>query len=662
MDLEGRSIPEITIKAVVLGIILSVVLAAANAYLGLFAGMTVSASIPAAVVSMGVLRLFRRSNILENNIVQTAASAGESLAAGVIFTLPGLVILGTWDSFSFKWVAIIAGFGGVLGVLFTIPLRRSLIVEGKLKFPEGIATAEVLETGQKGGRGVLCIAKAAIASGLFKVGAGAMGLWPEVVEGAKGIGGSIAYFGSNLSPALLSVGFIVGLNIAVLIFIGGACNWLIAIPICAVLQGRPSGEELSTVDWAFEIWSSQTRYIGVGGMVIGGLWTIFHMRKSLLSGITSGLKAYQDLTGGQVEIARTEKDMPMKWILVLIIGSVVPLFLLYQVFVQQVQISVTMAVIMLVTGFVFSAVAGYMAGLVGSSNNPISGVTIATVLVSSLLLLLLMGKDAPNGPAAAIIIGSVVCCAAAIAGDNMQDLKAGYIVKATPWKQQIMQLVGTVSAALVLAPVMILLQKAYGFAGQPGAGPKALAAPQANLMASVAKGVFEGELPWNYIYIGMIIAVGVIALDIYLQKRVSAFRTPILAVAIGFYLPFELSVPIFAGGLIHYAVKKYHTKRNTQKEQVEKSSRNGLLFASGLITGEALMGILLAVPIILLKRFEIDLPYWYIDDIVMNLFRVVGVELPFKPPIGATLGIILLFGVAYWLYHTARGKKITPNP
>ncbi len=657
MNSEGQSLAEITVKAVVLGVVLSVVLAAANAYLGLFAGMTVSASIPAAVVSMGVLRLFRRSNILENNIVQTAASAGESLAAGVIFTLPALVILGTWDSFSFKWVAIIAGFGGVLGVLFTIPLRRSLIVEGKLKFPEGIATAEVLETGQQGGKGVLLIAKAAIASGLFKIGAGGLGLWPAIVEGAKGIGGSIAYFGSNLSPALLSVGYIVGLNIAVLIFIGGFCNWLIAIPICAAVQGPPAGEHLSAVDWAFEIWSSQTRYIGVGGMVIGGLWTIFHLRKSLLSGITSGLKAYRDLSDGGVEIPRTEKDMPMKWILVLIVGSVVPLFLLYQVFVQQITVSITMAVIMLVTGFVFSAVAGYMAGLVGSSNNPISGVTIATVLVSSLLLLWLMGKDAPNGPAAAIIIGSVVCCAAAIAGDNMQDLKAGYIVGATPWKQQVMQLVGTVSAALVLAPVMILLQKAYGFAGQAGAGPKALAAPQANLMASVASGVFKGELPWNYIYIGMAVAVGVIALDVYLQKRGSSFRTPVLAVAIGFYLPFELSVPIFAGGLIHYAVKRYHTKKNMKKEQTEESNRNGLLFASGLITGEALTGILLAIPIILLKGIDIELPYWYIDDVVVNLLSVLGISLPFKPPVGAVLGIALLLGVVYWLYSTARGRQ-----
>ncbi|MHC4685102.1 MAG: OPT/YSL family transporter, partial [Planctomycetota bacterium] len=215
-----------------------------------------------------------------------------------------------------------------------------------------MATAEVLETGQEGGKGVLCIAKAAIASGLFKVGAGALGLWPEAVEGAKAIGGSIAYFGSNLSPALLSVGYIVGLNIAVLIFIGGFCNWLIAIPICAALQGRPAEAE-TVVEWAHQIWSSQTRYIGVGGMLVGGLWTIFHMRTSLLSGITSGLKAYRDMAGGQTDIARTEKDMPMKWILILIIGSVVPLYLLYQVFVQQVHVSLTMAAIMLVTGFVF---------------------------------------------------------------------------------------------------------------------------------------------------------------------------------------------------------------------------------------------------------------------------------------------------------------------
>ena len=602
--------------------------------------------------------MFRRSNILENNIVQTAASAGESLAAGVIFTLPALVIMGFWQDFNFFWVAIIAGFGGILGVLFTIPLRRSLIVEGKLKFPEGIATAEVLKTGQRGGSGVIYIAVAAIAGALFKVGARGIGFWPEIVEIARGVKGSIAYFGSNLSPALLSVGYIVGLNIAVLIFIGGACNWFVAIPICAGLSDWPvypdshelAGQAISAVDYAGHIWSTKTRYLGVGGMLVGGLWTIFQMRKSLVSGIASGLKAYRGTSMGG-SVARTEKDIPMKWVLVLIVASIVPLFLVYQVFVKDVLVSLPMAIVMLVAGFVFSAVAGYMAGLVGSSNNPISGVTIATVVVSSLLLLLLMGKGAENGPPAAIIIGSVVCCAAAIAGDNMQDLKAGYIVQATPWRQQVMQVVGTISGALVIAPILMLLYKAYGFKGQAGAGPDALIAVQANLMASVAKGVFRGDLPWFYVFLGMAIAAGVIIIDLYLQSIKSSFRTPVLAVAIGFYLPLELSVPIFAGGLISWLV----ARRSSLGHGSE--ARHGLLFASGLITGEALMGILLAIPIILLKQTGISLPFFNIDNLIVNMLSLVGIRLPFEPPVGAVLGTILLLGVAYWLYRTARGNR-----
>jgi putative OPT family oligopeptide transporter len=666
MDLQRNSLPEITIKAFVLGVLLSMILAAANAYLGLFAGMTVSASIPAAVVSMGVLRLFRRSNILENNIVQTAASAGESLAAGVIFTLPALVIMGFWQEFNFFWVTIIAAFGGLLGVLFTIPLRRSLIVEGKLQFPEGIATAEVLKTGQSGGSGIIYIALASVASALFKVGAKGIGFWPEVVEGARRLGGSIAYFGSNLSPALLSVGYIIGLNIAVLIFLGGACNWFIAIPICAAFTDWPvhpeghelAGQAISAVEFAGQLWSTKTRYLGVGGMLIGGLWTIFRMRKSLISGIASGLKAYRTADTGHVVLERTERDMHMKWVLVLIIASIVPLFLVYQTFVRDISVTIPMALIMLIAGFIFSAVAGYMAGLVGSSNNPISGVTIATVVVSSLLLLLLMGKGAANGPAAAIIIGSVVCCAAAIAGDNMQDLKTGYIVQATPWKQQVMQMVGTVSGALVIAPVLMLLYKAYGFKGQPGgAGPDALIAVQANLMASVSKGVFSGNLPWIYVFIGMGIAVSLIILDLYLESINSSFRTPVLAVAIGIYLPLELAVPIFAGGLIHQAVKSRVKISDGIVKEVEGPGRGGLLFASGLITGEALMGILLAIPIILLKQFDISLPFFNIDNAFAKLLSLLGLTLPFTIPVGATLGTVLLIGVAYWLYRIALGKS-----
>ena len=459
--------PEITIKAVVLGVVLSMVLAGANAYLGLFAGITVSASIPAAVVSMGVLRLFRRSNILENNLVQTAASAGESLAAGVIFTLPAMVILGYWQEFDFLWVTVIAGFGGLLGVLFTIPLRRALIIESKLKFPEGVATAEVLRSGQRGGADIGYIVKASIAGGVVKLADSGLGLWYGTMEMAKGVGGSIVYFGSYLSPALLSVGYIVGLNIAVLIFLGGLCNWLLAIPIFAACNDWPQVDSVAigALQWAEQIWKSYTRYIGVGGMVVGGLWTIINLRGSIFAGIKSGLDAYKTLSGKPVEIDRTEKDIPMKWVLALIVMSVVPLFILYQLFIGDVSVTVPMALIMLVTGFVFSAVAGYMAGLVGSSNNPISGVTIATVLFSALLLVALMGSGAENGPAAAIIIGAVVCCAAAIAGDNLQDLKAGHLVGATPWKQQVMQIIGTVSAALVMAPILTLLLKAYGFEG-----------------------------------------------------------------------------------------------------------------------------------------------------------------------------------------------------
>ncbi|MHC4718949.1 MAG: OPT family oligopeptide transporter [Planctomycetota bacterium] len=638
MDSQKHSLPEITIKAVLLGILLSVVLAAANAYLGLFAGMTVSASIPAAVVSMAVLRLFRRSNILENNIVQTAASAGESLAAGVIFTLPALVILNYWTDFDFIWVTVIAGFGGLLGVLFTIPLRRALIVEDKLKFPEGIATAEVLESGQRGGQDIKYIAQAAAAAGLFKLGASGLRIWAEVFEAARRLGPTIAYFGSNLSPALLSVGYIVGLNIAVLIFFGGLINWLIAIPICAAFQTWPvvDGEALPALEWANQLWSTHTRYVGVGAMLVGGLWTILKLRKSITKGIKSGLRAYGGLKAQTSQIPRTEKDIPMRWILTLMICSVVPLFVLYQIFVQNVAISAPMAVTMLLTGFLFSAVAGYMAGLVGSSNNPISGVTIATVLISSLLLLMLMGSGAQNGPPAAIIIGSVVCCAAAIAGDNMQDLKAGYLVGATPWKQQVMQMVGTLSAALVMAPVLTLLLRAYGFAGHQSARDNPLIAVQANLMASVSKGVFEGALPWRFVWIGVGLAVFVIILDEYLVRRGSSFRTPVLAVAIGIYLPLELEVPILAGGIIHLVIKLYHRRKQVPKDTVELANRRGLLFASGLITGEALIGILLAIPIVLSGKPD-----------VLAIF---------EKPLGTWPGVLLLFGIAYWLYRTALAR------
>ena len=639
MDLTEAKLPEITIKAAVLGIILAIVMAGANAYLGLFAGLTVSASIPASVISMGVLKLFKKHNILENNIVQTAASAGYCVASGTIFTLPALVIMDYWGGFNYMWVTIIAGFGGILGVLFTVPLRRAMIVEGKLKFPEGIATAEVLKTGERKSSDIGYIAKAAIVSALFKLGGEGLRLWMGVIEGAKAVGGTILYFGSNLSPALLSVGYIIGLNAAVLIFLGGFANWMIAIPICAAFQTQPvvDGHTISALEWARRIWSTQTRYIGVGGMLIGGLWTIFKLRKSILGGVTSGLSAYRTMKAGGAVVPRQERDMPMKWILILIIASVVPLFLVYKVFVIKVHIALTMALIMLVTGFVFSAVAAYMAGIVGSSNNPISGVTVATVLVSALLLLLLMGSNAKDGPPAAVIIGGVICCAAAIAGDNMQDLKAGYIVGSTPWKQQTIMIIGAAASALVMAPILSLLLTAYGFAGHSSAKAQPLIAAQANLMASVSKGVFQGGLPWDFVIIGIVVGAMTIAYDSYLERKGSNFRMPILAVAIGIYLPFELSVPIFAGGIIQHLIRRYHSKRGASEQVIEEHSHKGLLLASGLITGEALIGILLAIPIVIFAK----------SDILAVL----------KEPIGNWPGVVLLIAVAYWMYRTGVGKK-----
>ena len=607
-------LPELTLKALVLGVVLSVVLAGANAYLGLFAGLTVSASIPAAVISMAVLRLFRQSNILENNMVQTAASAGESLAAGVIFTIPAMLILGAWTEFHYWDITLIAGLGGVIGVMFTIPLRRALIVESPLRFPEGVATAEVLKVGDAGGEGIRYLGMAGLIGALFKFGSSGLRLWGELLEYARFVGGAVVYLGTNLSPALVGVGYIVGLNIATLVFLGGALNWWVAIPLVAATAGVPDAAA-SAGEAASALWSTQTRYIGVGAMIVGGVWTLVQVRGSILAGVRSGLKAYRCGRGGAAEVpVRTERDAPMPWIGAAIALSAVPLFILFEVITGSVGVAAVMAVLMLVAGFCFSAVAGYMGGLVGSSNNPISGVTIATILTSALLLAALLGTGSTVGPAAAILIGAVVCCASAIAGDNMQDLKAGRLLGATPVKQQIMQVVGTVAAAFVMAPVLTLLLSAYGIGVPTPEHPDPLAAPQATLMAAVAGGVFGGGLPWGMVGWGAALGAAVIALDLRLKHLGTVFRAPVLAVAVGIYLPLELSVAIFLGGLVAWAAKRFHLRRAATggtslqlplTAAKEAGDRSGLLFAAGLITGEALVGILMAVPIVVAGRGDV---------------------------------------------------------
>jgi putative OPT family oligopeptide transporter len=634
-------LPQLTVKAVLLGIILSAVLAGANAYLGLFAGLTVSASIPAAVISMAILRMFKTSNILENNIVQTAASAGESLAAGVIFTIPALIILGYWDVFDYWWVSAIAGLGGLLGVMFTIPLRRSLIVEQNLAYPEGVATAEVLKVGDDPSGGVKFLAMAAIAGAAIKFAATGLKLLTGTAQAARYFGSStIGYLGINLSPALISVGFIVGLNISVLVFAGGAISWYLGIPIFSTFF-LDSSPELAAMhaaganaeDLSGAIWSQQIRYLGVGAMVVGGVWALISMRASLLDGVKSGLAQYK---AGPAEVtSHTEKDIPMNFVMIGIALFVIPIFVLYQSIVSSYGVSIAMTVIMVVAGFLFSSVAGYMAGLVGSSNNPISGITIATILFASLVLLALMGPDSSIGPSAAIMIGGVVCCAAAIAGDNMQDLKAGYLLGATPWKQQVMQGVGVLSAVFVMAPILNLLLQAYGIGVPSAEHPNPLAAPQATLMASVAQGVFHGGLPWTMAFIGGIVGIIVIVTDEVLKSRGSAFRTPVLAVAVGIYLPLELSSAILVGGLIAHFAARVHAKRGVDGE---KSMRHGMLFAAGLITGEALVGILMAIPIVRSGNPDVF-------------------ALQESMQFGGGVGLVIIGLVCVWMYRVSAAKS-----
>jgi putative OPT family oligopeptide transporter len=636
------TLPEITLKAVVLSILLAAVLAGANAYLGLFAGMTVSASIPAAVVSMAVLRLFRQSNILENNIVQTAASSGEALAAGVIFTIPGLVLIGYWTSFDYWQTFTVSLVGGVLGVLFTIPLRRALIIHARLRFPEGVATAEVLKVGASsdagaGGRVRLLLGAAALGGG-FKFAEGGLKLWSESLEGAVQLGRSTLYGGLNLSPALVAVGYIIGLNTVV--FFGGAIGWLVLLPLYQAIIGSPEG--LIGVAAAKATWSGQIRYIGIGAMLVGGVWTLFQVRGPILQSLRQLLALYgaRNQSDGQSELLRTERDAGVVWLIGLTVAALVPMVLLYQGLLNHnLWGGIGLTLLMVVTAFLFSAVAGYMAGLVGSSSNPVSGVTIATIMLASLLLLGILGKGNPAGPAAALLVGAVVCCAAAMGGDNLQDLKTGHVVGATPWKQQVMQVIGVATGAVVIVPVLSLLQAKYGIGEVTAVHPHPLSAPQATLMANLANGVFGGSLPWHLVGVGMVLGMLVIGLDMRQARRNAALRFPVLAVALGMYLPLKLSATILFGGLLAEYVRAAGKFSDVPTED------RGLLCAAGLVTGEALVGILLALPIALSSIWP------SLSGDPFQLFA--------DPPLGGWPGLAALIVVGLLLVCAARsaGQK-----
>ena len=617
---DGSTVHELTLRALVIGVILGALLTAANTYLGLQLGMTVSASIPAAVLSMIILRSMRLKDvsILENNLVQTMASAGESLAAGVIFTVPALLVMGM--EMRLLETFIIAVLGGILGTMFTITLRRVFIVEEQLPYPEGVACREVLVAGEKGGAGMTAI--------IYALGLGAMYGW--VTKGFKIIGkhgephlsgaidflGTRLYIGFEMSLALVSVGYIVGIRIASFIFLGGVIGFMVLVPILGILQGWPVG--MDPADAFMALWSEHIRFVGVGAMVVGGIYTLWSMRSTIAVGVGKAIKGARD--DGR-PVAREEQDIDIRTTFYVAGFIAVLTFLFYWYSIGNIVLAFVGALFLVVAAFFFSAVAGYIAGVVGSSNSPVSGMTIATLMATSLIVWivgdLVMGMETQELMYATLLIASVVAVNAAIAGDVMQDLKTGYLVGATPWKQQLGETLGVLVGAMVAPFTVILLHRAFRitktacYADPPAINGEiptdptliaeacngALLAPQAELIGAIIQGVFGGSINLPMVTLGVIIAA------LLIWKKL-----PVMSVAIGIYLPLQLSSSIMIGGLI--AALLLGTARvRTDGDLVEPMSEDaeimvkkthdrGVLLSAGLIAGEALMGVVVALFIV----------------------------------------------------------------
>ena len=570
--------PEFTVTSIVMGIILAVVFGAANAYLGLRVGMTVSASIPAAGMAMGVIRVIMRKNsILESNIVQTIGSAGESLAAGAIFTLPALFLWakeGKMDNPNLIEITLIALLGGSLGVLFMVPLRNALIVKehGTLPYPEGTACAEVLLAGEEGGANASTVFAGMGIAAAFKFIIDGLKVVPsEVSLRVKGFAGEI---GTQIYPAVMSVGYICGPRIASYMFAGGLVSWLVLIPAIVLFGGDttmyPGTVPISQMfadGGASGIWGSYVRYIGAGALAAGGLISLV---RSLPLIVRTFRDAVKSMKGGKsTDNSRTAQDLSMKLILTAILVLTLVIWL-----VPAIPVSLVGAAIVVIFGFFFATVSSRMVGLVGSSNNPVSGMAIATLLFATIILKI-TGDVGAHGMQSAIAIGSIICIVAAIAGDTSQDLKTGYLLGATPKKQQIGELIGVVAAAFAIGGVLFLLNAAYGF------GSEELGAPQAMLMKMIIEGVMDSNLPWGLVFIGVFLAVAAQVVGI-----------PVLPFAIGVYLPVQLNACIMVGGLIRLAFDKMKNKEKKEKEAI---INDGVLYCSGMIAGEGLVGILLAV-------------------------------------------------------------------
>ena len=601
---------ELTISSVAIGLALAVVMGAANVYLGLKVGMTVSASIPAAVLSMLLLRLLHGpGRLLEANQAQTAASAGESLAAGIIFTMPALVLVGAWQRFDPLLTTLVALAGGLLGVVLMIPMRRVFVARAAadLPFPEGVACAAVLRAGARAGGGARDARRVAegVLFGLaFKALAGFAGLFKGTLEGAWTVGKSVVYLGSDLSVALLGVGMIVRLHVAALVFLGGAIGWLVALPLLSTSLPAPDGAgAISPVETAYSVWSQQVRYLGVGAMLVGGLAAIVRVRHGLalaVRALTRSANAAAD------PATNAREDLPPAWLIGLTLVCVALIGVVYLRFTGRLDVSLAATAIMLIAAFFFTAVASYIVGLVGNSNSPVSGMTITTVLFTGALLLL-FGFTGTAGMVATLGVAAIVCCTACTAGDVCNDLKTGALVGATPYRQQLMQIAGVAVAAGIMAPVLQLLHDHT----PGGIGGKELAAPQAQLFASLARGFFgDASLPWPLVGVGALIGLALVAGDAVLERRQARFRLHPMPVAVGLYLPLGLSVPMLMGGILSALLTVGRLAAPHAPADSESSSdRPGMLLASGAIAGEALTGVGLAVLASLsIARLDLGLP------------------------------------------------------
>ena len=572
-----KIMPEITVKSVVMGIILALIFGTANAYLGLSVGMTVSASIPAAVMAMGFIKVvFKKNSILESNVIQTIGSAGESVAAGAIFTLPALFLWakeGRMDKPNMIEIMLIAIIGGLLGVLFMVPLRNALIVKehGVLPYPEGTACSEVLMAGEEGGANASTVFMGMGIGAFFKFIIDGLKVVPSQVSlTVKGFAGEI---GTQIYPAVMSVGYICGPRISSYMFAGGVLAWLVLIPVIVLFGAEtvlyPGTETIGAIfsaEGASGIWDNYIRYIGAGALAAGGILSLVKSLPLIIKTFRDAIKGMKN--GGSADTSRTAKDLSMKLILISILVLTIAIWLI-----PAIPVTLVGAIIIVIFGFFFATVSSRMVGLVGSSNNPVSGMAIATLLVSTLVLKL-TGDAGMHGMQGAIAIGSIICIVAAISGDTSQDLKTGYLLGATPVKQQIGEFIGVISSGLAMGVVLYLLDAGLGM------GSKALAAPQATLMKMIVEGVMENNLPWGLIIIGIFVAVVVELIGI-----------PVLPFAIGVYLPVHLNACIMVGGLVRLAFDKM----KKDKEEKDAIVNDGILCCSGMIAGEGLVGVLIAV-------------------------------------------------------------------